>query len=93
MAEVIGYPQSRHSDLLARRRAQGVADGVPVLLLHGDGHHYLADRPLADSPLAPNLRRIQAFGHPWTQWLRIDVEPATDAVFSITMGRQHDVNP
>lgn len=70
------------------------AFGRPVLLLHGDGHLYLADRPLADySPPAPNLRRVQAFGHPWTAWLRIDVEPAGDAVFSITMGKSHHVYP
>lgn len=78
-------------DAVARLAA---AFGGPVLLLHGDGHLYLADRPLADhSPPVPKLRRVQAFGHPWTEWLRIDVDPASDVVFSIAMGQRHDVNP
>jgi hypothetical protein len=70
------------------------AFGGPILLLHGDGHLYLADRPLAShSPPAPNLRRVQTFGHPWTEWLRIDVDLASDAVFSITTRQWNDVNP
>jgi len=66
--------------------------GRPVLLLHGDGHFFLDDRPLAEAPSpAPNLRRVQAFGYPWSEWIRIDVDPASSAVFRIGIGGQHDV--
>jgi len=63
--------------------------GRPVLLLHGDGHVYLVDRPLADgSPPVPNLRRVQAFGYPWTEWIRIEVDSASATVFDISIGVQ-----
>ena len=63
--------------------------GRPVLLLHGDGHVYLVDRPLADgSPPVPNLRRVQAFGYPWTEWIRIEVDSASATVFHISIGVQ-----
>lgn len=67
--------------------------GLPVLLLHGDGHLYWVDRPLAASPpSAPNLRRVQAFGHPLLAWIRIDVDPTATDVFRIGVGAstQHD---
>jgi hypothetical protein len=68
------------------------AFGRPVLLLHGDGHLYRVDRPLADaSPPVPKLRRVQAFGHPWLAWIRIDVDAASAEVFRIGIGAQHDV--
>jgi hypothetical protein len=64
----------------------------PVLLLQGDGHLFLVDRPLAGaSPPLPNLRRVQAFGHPWMEWIRIDVDPGSAAVFGIGVGTQHGV--
>jgi hypothetical protein len=67
--------------------------GRPVLLLHGDGHFFRSDRPLADaSPPVPNLRRVQVFGHPFTEWTRIDVDPGSAAVFSVSAGRRHDAN-
>lgn len=76
-------------DALRRLTAQF---GRPVLLLHGDGHIFLVDRPLAGgSPSAPNLRRVQAFGYPWTEWIRIEVDPASGAVFRVSVGERHDV--
>jgi hypothetical protein len=64
----------------------------PVLLLHGDGHVFFVDRPLAgSSPPAPNLRRVQTFGYPWMGWIRIDVDAARDDVFRIESGTQNDV--
>lgn len=66
--------------------------GRPVLLLHGDGHVFRVDRPLAgSSPPVTNLRRVQAFGHPWSEWIRIEADPASAAVFQIGLGWRHDV--
>ena len=61
--------------------------GRPVLLLHGDEHVFIDDHPLAEaSPPVPNLRRVQTFGHPFTQWLRIDVDAGSSALFRLGVG-------
>lgn len=61
--------------------------GRPVLLLHGDDHLFLVDWPLAAaSPPVPNLRRVQAFGHPFMQWIRVDVDPDSGTVFRVGIG-------
>ena len=61
----------------------------PVLLAHGDQHWYLVDRPLIDAqPPAPNLLRVQAFGHPWLLWVRVDVDPRWAEVFTVSAGVQ-----
>jgi hypothetical protein len=66
--------------------------GRPVLLLHGDGHLFLVDWPLAGaSPAVPNLRRVQSFGHPFMEWIRIDVDPSSATVFRVVIGSPHHV--
>ena len=54
----------------------------PVLLLQGDTHEYIADRPLTDgSPehgvttKAPNVQRIVVQGETSMEWLRLHVDP------------------
>jgi Calcineurin-like phosphoesterase len=64
----------------------------PVLLLEGDSHVFIADKPLEKgNPLhgvtinVPNLTRIVVQGStttPRTEWLRVHVDPATPEVFS-----------
>jgi len=62
----------------------------PVLLLHGDGHLFLVDWPLAGaSPAVPNLRRVQSFVHPLMEWIRIDVDPSSATVFRVVIGSPH----
>ena len=66
--------------------------GRPVLLLQGDDHVYLVDRPLAGAePPVPNLLRVQAFGHPFMQWIRIDVDPGSSTLFRVGVGTPHGV--
>ena len=61
--------------------------GRPVLLAHGDGHVYLVDRPLAQqSPAVGKLLRVQTYGHPWTLWVRISVDPRRDGIFEVRPG-------
>ncbi len=69
-----------------------LAFGKPVLLLEGDSHVFIADRPLAQgnalhgvSQAVPNLQRIVVQGStttPRTEWLRLHVDPSDPAVFS-----------
>jgi hypothetical protein len=66
--------------------------GKPVLLLQGDSHFFVADKPLENgNPLhgvtiqVPNLTRIVVQGStttPLTEWLRVHVDAATPAVFT-----------
>lgn len=61
------------------------------MVLQGDTHSYLADRPLsAGSPehgvttKAPNVRRVVVQGETASQWLRLRVSPAAKKLFSWT---------
>jgi hypothetical protein len=51
--------------------------GKPVLLIHGDEHQYIADRPFRDpvtgAPVA-NLERLETFGSPAIGWVDVVVD-------------------
>ncbi len=72
-------------------RLQAAALGKPMLLVHGDGHTYRIDQPLTD-PLTfdklPNFTRVEVFGSPIVNWVRVDVRPDTERVFTISPGQQ-----
>ncbi len=53
--------------------------GGPVLLLQGDTHEYLTDRPLTG---APNVARVVVEGETAAEWLRLRVDPRADEVFT-----------
>ena len=60
-----------------------------VLLLQGDTHQYLTDKPLAaGSPengvttTAPNVTRVVVEGETAAEWLRLRVNPGAKAFFS-----------
>jgi hypothetical protein len=44
----------------------------PVVLVHGDSHRHVVDRPLID---APNLLRVETFGSPDVGWVEIALDP------------------
>jgi hypothetical protein len=51
----------------------------PVLLVHGDGHHYTVDSPLVDrrtGRLLENFTRMQVMGSPEVGWVRVVVDTA-----------------
>lgn len=68
------------------------AFGKPVLLVNGDSHKFVVDQPLAEgdehygvSEPVPNLTRVIVQGSttkPLSEWLRLEVDPTTEAVFS-----------
>ena len=53
--------------------------GKPVLLVHGDEHQYIVDRPFRDpvtgAPVA-NLERLMTFGSPAIGWVDVVVDTA-----------------
>lgn len=86
-------PTSRHfgfRELLSvLTRQAGEFDGE-VLLVHGDSHRYRVDRPLRDpasgAPLA-NFTRVEVFGYPTMNWVRIRVAERDGRVrFSVDPG-------
>ncbi len=59
-----------------------------VLLLQGDSHHYLVDRPLENghdgygiTEPVPNLTRVIVEGETVSEWLRITIAPRSDDLF------------
>jgi hypothetical protein len=61
--------------------------GKPVLLVHGDSHKFMVDRPLlksrgeAQPPLHANVTRLQVFGAPELKAVRVTVDLGTPWVF------------
>ncbi|TGD72986.1 hypothetical protein E4634_11915 [Mangrovimicrobium sediminis] len=53
--------------------------GGPVLLLQGDYHFYILDRPYPQS--APNVQRLQTYGAPMLNAVRISVQPGAAQPF------------
>lgn len=56
----------------------------PVVLAHGDSHYFRVDKPaLVNSNFLPNFTRVETFGASRVHWLRVNVAPKSDNVFSI----------
>ncbi len=81
---VPGAPVDGFAAVVQRLSELSAEFGKPVLLLQGDTHVYRTDRPLAD---APNLTRIVVEGETADEWLRLNVDPRSRAVFSWTRER------
>jgi hypothetical protein len=65
--------------------------GKPVILIHGDTHRYRVDHPLVDpSTQKPVERftRIESFGSPFVDWIRVSVDPAGPALLAIKTGTE-----
>jgi hypothetical protein len=73
----------------AALRLQAAALAKPMLLVHGDGHRYRVDQPLTDpltfEPLR-NFTRVEVFGSPAVNWVRVDVQPEGGRLFTIAPG-------
>ncbi len=84
-------PRRGFSELLELLARETAAFGGPVLLVHGDTHHYRVDRPLIHpgtrEPLA-NLTRVEVFGSPSVNWVRVNVADDGNRVsFEVSPGR------
>lgn len=74
--------------IVAAIQEQARGFGKPVLLIHGDDHEFIVDRPFLagsgeDKPLqGANVTRLQVFGAPEIRAVRIGVDTDDPAVFS-----------
>ncbi len=69
--------------ITARLRELALDFARPVVLAHGDFHEYLVDKPFytdRDNEVA-NLTRIQTFGSPRVNWIKVHVMPHSPALF------------
>jgi hypothetical protein len=57
--------------------------GKPVLVIHGDEHHYTVDRPFRDAAGAEirNLYRLETFGSPDIGWVDVVVDTRIEEPF------------
>jgi hypothetical protein len=63
--------------------------GKPMLLVHGDGHRYRVDQPLRDRASGrpiESFTRVEVFGAPDLNWVRVVVDPANPRLFAISPG-------
>jgi hypothetical protein len=96
LVETDGNPDGFH-DILAKLRDLTIAFKKPVVLVHGDSHYFMVDKPLLDSQgrRVENFTRVETFGdhtkinsaHPeWdtndVQWVKALVDPQSRDVFA-----------
>jgi hypothetical protein len=54
-----------------------------VVLVHGDTHYFKIDMPLQNAThLLPNFTRVQTFGSPNIDWVKVDVDASSRDVFT-----------
>ena len=78
-------------DAFLAQLAEGAAKHPrPVLLVHGDTHTYRVDKPLRDAAgkRVENLTRVESFGSPFVNWIRVTVDPSDPALFRVAPGAQ-----
>ena len=81
-----GYAQFRQ-ELLAHT----LAYGKPVILIHGDTHRYRVDHPLVDPATkkpVERFTRIESFGSPFVDWIRVNVDPADPKLLVVKTGTE-----
>jgi hypothetical protein len=82
-------PRDGYAGYREALRAHAATLGKPMLLVHGDGHLFFVDQPLRDPQTGNRIAdftRVQVFGSPVLDWVRIDVAPAGATLFSIKAG-------
>lgn len=74
--------------------AHTLAWGKPVILVHGDTHRHRVDQPLVDPATqkpVEHFTRIESFGSPSVDWVRVSVDPADPKLLTIKTGSE--INP
>ena len=66
-------------DIVSLIGSESAAFARPVLLLQGDTHVFTVDHPYA---AAPNLTRIVVQGETASEWLKLEIDPRSEALFS-----------
>lgn len=87
-------PRNGYREFVTQLAAEAAAFKRPVLLAHGDSHRYVVDHPLRDpvsgKPVT-NVLRVQTFGSPTINWVRITVDPEDAQLFRAEPGETYEV--
>ncbi|WP_416899642.1 MAG: metallophosphoesterase [Minwuia sp.] len=80
------YSNSGFKTTIAALAEGAAAFGKPVLLVHGDFHEFIIDKPLrgGDGKLLRNVTRLQVMGARDVGGVEVSVDTATEAVFGFT---------
>jgi hypothetical protein len=70
--------------LVAKLKKRAAGFGKPVMLVHGDTHRYKLDNPWRD---IRNLTRLETFPTFTPEWVKVIVNPARPAVFTVARMR------
>ena len=83
------------NDFIDALSEKTLAYGKPVIIAHGDSHIFRVDMPrlvpwyrsgdattAEDNVKIPNLTRVETFGHFDNHWVKVLVNPRSEAVFS-----------
>jgi hypothetical protein len=76
--------QAPFKPLLDAFEEEAVAFGKPVLLIHGDSHHFTTDHPLKAQTTRHtigNVTRLEVPGSPLVGWVRVVVTPGATPSF------------
>jgi hypothetical protein len=87
-------PRSGYREFVTQLAAEAAAFKRPVLLAHGDSHRYIVDRPLFDpasGKAVRNVLRVETFGSPTINWVRITVDPDDPQLFRAEPGQREEV--
>lgn len=74
-----------YNEFLRHLRAETIAFGKPVVLVHGDSHNQRVDHPLFDRKTGRALRsftRVETFGSPFLGWVKVSVDPEKPELFT-----------
>jgi len=73
-------------EIIADLERETVEYKKPVALVHGDSHYYRVDKPMLGAiskRRIENATRVETFGADDVHWLRVEVDPNSDEVFSV----------
>jgi hypothetical protein len=77
-----GQPRPAYAALLQQFATESGAFPGEVLLVHGDTHRFRVDRPLVNPATwrpVPNFMRLEVYGSPVVNWVRVTVTVQGDA--------------
>ena len=79
-----GSPSSHFADTIRLIAQRGAAFGGQVLLVNGDSHSFLEDKPFSDDAgnVIQNITRVTTFGSAQNHWVSMTVNPADPDVFT-----------
>jgi hypothetical protein len=72
------------ADTLAALARESAAFGKPVVLVNGDSHFFVADKPLTDDAgnVIENFTRVMTFGSGQSHWVSATIDPSDPDVFT-----------